>query len=103
VGTGAIKKREEINSEYKWKLEDIYANENIWEQDYQEVKTLTQEIQGYQGSLTSASANLLKVLQLNDELGRKSEKLYVYSRMRRDENNANHQYQAMFSSRRMRE
>ncbi|MDD3270070.1 MAG: oligoendopeptidase F, partial [Syntrophomonadaceae bacterium] len=39
---------------------------------------------------------LLDVLRLSDELGRKMEKLYVYARMRRDEDNANSHYQALF-------
>ena len=31
--------REEIDEIYKWKLEDIYENEELWEQDYSEVKS----------------------------------------------------------------
>jgi len=96
LGTNAIKKREEISSEFKWKLEDIYPDEQLWEQDFQAIKGLASEVEGLKGTLGSSAAALLKVLQLSDDLGRKSEKLYVYSRMRRDENNANHRYQALF-------
>lgn len=96
MGTSAIRKREEMASEYKWKLEDIYPDEQLWEQDFQAVKTLADEVNGLQGTLAGSAEALLKVLQLSDDLGRKSEKLYVYARMRRDENNANHQYQALF-------
>ncbi len=96
LGTDAVKKREEIADEFKWRLEDIYADEQLWEEDFNKIKELTDDIGGLQGTLSQSAASLLKVLQLSDELGRKVEKIYVYSRMRRDEDNANHHYQALF-------
>lgn len=92
----ANKKRSEIDERYKWKLEDIYADEGLWEQDYNKVKTLTAEIEKMQGILADSAEQLLSVLRLSDELERKAEKIYVYSRMRRDEDNANSHYQALF-------
>lgn len=96
MGANAIRKREDISSEFKWKLEDIYPDEQLWEGDFQAIKGLANEVDELKGTLASSAAALLKVLQLSDDLGRKSEKLYVYARMRRDENNANHHYQALF-------
>lgn len=96
MGMSAIKKREEIASEYKWKLEDIYSDEQLWEEDFNAIKKLAQEVDGLKGTLSSSDTALLKVLQISDELGQKSEKIYVYARMRRDENNANPRYQALF-------
>ncbi len=90
------RKREEIEAKYKWRLEDIYVSEESWEEDYSTVKTLLKEIGGLQGKLASSAETLLKVLQLSDQLERKAEKLYVYARMRRDENNALSRYQALF-------
>ncbi|MDD4802016.1 MAG: oligoendopeptidase F [Syntrophomonas sp.] len=91
-----IKKREEIASEYKWQLEDIYANEKLWEEDFSLIKKLTEELERLKGTMSGSAEALLKVLQLSDELGRKTEKIYVYARMRRDENNASSRYQALF-------
>jgi len=96
LGANAIRKREEIAKEYKWRLEDIYPDEKLWEEDFNAIKGMAAEVEQLKGTLASSAAALLKVLQLSDELGRKSEKLYVYARMRRDENNANHHYQALF-------
>ncbi|NMC27635.1 MAG: oligoendopeptidase F [Syntrophomonadaceae bacterium] len=96
MGKSAVRKREEIESQYKWKIEDIYAGEQLWEDDFLEVKTLAAELAGLQGTLGESAAALLKVFKLNDSLGRKNEKLYVYARMRRDENNADPHYQALF-------
>lgn len=93
---GQTKKREEIADEYKWKLEDIYTNEDLWDKDFQLVKSSAGQIEKYQGTLGDSAAKLLEVLRLSDELGRKIEKLYVYARMRRDEDNAQAHYQALF-------
>ncbi|MEN6463476.1 MAG: oligoendopeptidase F, partial [Syntrophomonas sp.] len=94
--TGSIKKREEIDNSYKWKLEDIYADEQKFEQDFNQVQELIKEENSYKGSLSNSTGYLLKALQWSEELERKTEKLYVYSRMRRDEDNSNHHYQALF-------
>lgn len=96
MGKSAVRRREEIESQYKWKLEDIYAGEHLWEDDFLEVKTLAAELAGLQGTLGESAAALLKVFKLHESLGRKNEKLYVYARMRRDENNADPHYQALF-------
>jgi oligoendopeptidase F len=82
--TGSIKKREEIDNSYKWKLEDIYADEQKFEQDFVKVQELIKEENSYKGSLSKSAGDLLKALQWSEELERKTEKLYVYSRMRRD-------------------
>lgn len=94
--SGQTKKREEIADEYKWKLEDIYANEDLWDKDFQKAKSQMEEVEKFQGTLGNSAVQLLDVLRLSDELGRKMEKLYVYARMRRDEDNANSHYQALF-------
>ncbi len=96
MGASTIRKREEIEEQYKWKLEHIYPDEQLWEKDLGEISKLADEVDGLQGTLGQSAANLLKCLQLSDQLGRLSEKAYVYARMRRDENNANSHYQALF-------
>lgn len=96
MDTNTIKKREEIANEYKWKLEDIYPDEQLWEADFKTTQNLTGEVESLKGTLAGSADALLKVLRLSDQLGRQTEKLYVYARMRRDENNANHRYQALF-------
>ena len=93
---GQSKKREEISPEYKWKLEDIYADENSWEEDYKKLEEQIPALEKYKGVLGSSSTQLLQVLEFSHELERKAEKLYVYARMRRDEDNGNSHYQALF-------
>lgn len=93
--SGSIKKREEIAPEFKWKLEDIFSDENGWEADFEKIKTLSTEVQKYQGKIGSSAQEMLALFKLSEQLERLSETLYVYARMRRDENNANPRYQTM--------
>lgn len=90
------KKRREIPEEYRWKLEDVYSGGEGWEADFKRVKQLIQEIEPYQGKVGDSASTLLAVLELLNEMQRKSDKLYVYSRMRRDEDNANSEFQTLF-------
>lgn len=91
-----IKKREEIAEQYKWNLEDIYERDELWEADFEQTKILIQKIESYRGSLGDSSEILAEVLDLLEKLERKTEKLYVYAKMRRDEDNANARYQVLF-------
>lgn len=91
-----IRKRDEIDEQYKWKLEDIYSSDALIEEDYNRVKELLQQETEFKGSLGKSPSQMKKALQWMEEMERKTDKLYVYSRMRRDEDNANHAHQALF-------
>lgn len=90
------RKREDIAQEYRWKLEDIYAQKGEWEADYQRVQKLIGEIGQYEGRAGESAATLLQVINILTEMQRKGDKLYVFSRMKRDEDNANAEYQTLF-------
>lgn len=94
--SNVIKKRHEIAEEYKWKLEDAYANEEVWEEDFKRVQEVLPEIEGFRGRLQESAEILYDILKRLEELQRRTEKLYVYARMRRDEDNANNHYQTLF-------
>lgn len=50
---GNLPTRKEIPDHYKWRLEDIYASDELWEQDFQQVKKLIDEAGAYRGKLGS--------------------------------------------------
>lgn len=92
----STRKRNEIDEKYKWDLAKIYVNETLWEEDFQTLQQKIKAIAALQGTMPDSAEALLKVLQTSHEMGRITEKLYVYARMRRDENNADQNYQALF-------
>lgn len=87
--------RNEIPKEYKWDLEAMYENDELWEEDFKKVKVLADEIEVYSGKTVESSKNLMKVLVLKDNLYRLSYNVLVYARMRSDEDSRNSTYQAL--------
>jgi oligoendopeptidase F len=87
--------RAEIPSEFKWHLSDIYPSQNEWEADFQKLKKDLTSIKELQPEFLNSAVSLLQVLQLKDKIGRLLDKLFVYSRMHKDENNADPVYQAL--------
>lgn len=91
----SLKKRSEVDPEYTWRLEDIYSDEALWEEDFKKVQGTFQELTQYQGRLGESAETLLSILRLSEQVERQVEKLFVYARMRRDEDNTRSHYQAM--------
>lgn len=87
--------RDEIDAKYKWKLEDIYPGDDAWEEDFKKVRDMTGRMAGYRGKLAGSMQTLLECLKLSDEMLALNDKVFVYARMRRDENNAEAKYQAL--------
>ena len=76
--------RDEIPAEYKWNLNDIYNNWDEWDAGMQEAQKKMDEIVGHKGKLKESTSNLLKVMNLNDELGILSYKIYRYPQLTKD-------------------
>lgn len=91
----ALPKRQDIDSKFKWKLEDIYSDNSLWEQDFKKVKELAEQIKGLQGKLAESAQRLLECFKKSDELLSLNDKVFVYARMKRDENNGDAIYQAL--------
>ncbi|MBY9082495.1 oligoendopeptidase F [Paenibacillus sp. HN-1] len=87
-------KRSEVPAENRWKLEDMFANQQEWDRTYDETKKLIEEASKFQGKLTDAAA-LKECFELDDDLSLKTERLYVYAHMRQDEDTADPVYQAL--------
>ncbi|AIQ52021.1 oligoendopeptidase F [Paenibacillus sp. FSL R7-0331] len=87
-------KRSEVPAENRWKLEDMFASQDQWDKEYNEVKALIKKASAFQGKLDSAD-ELKACFELDDELSQLTERLYVYAHMRQDEDTAAPTYQAL--------
>lgn len=88
-----IAKREEIKREHKWKIEDLYENNSLWEQEYKIVKEIIKELETYQGQLTKSADNLVDFLKKKDKAEKYLERIYVYANQRYHEDTTNAYYQ----------
>jgi len=87
--------REEIDAKYKWKLEDIYQNDDAWEEDFKKVRQMAEKMTTYKGRISGSMDTLVECLRICDEMMALNDKVFAYARMRRDENNAEPRYQAL--------
>ncbi|PYG85012.1 oligoendopeptidase F [Ruminiclostridium sufflavum DSM 19573] len=90
-----LPKREAIASKFKWKLEDIYSDISLWEKDFKKVKGIAVQISGFKGKLADSPEMLLDCLKMSDEVLSLNDKVFVFARMKRDEDNGNSTYQAL--------
>lgn len=87
--------RDQIPTEEKWNLEDIYPTDDDWEDEFKNVQALFPKINQYEGKLGESAETLYEALQLQDKITMKLEKLYAYAHMRSDEDTTNSFYQAL--------
>ena len=92
-----MKKRSEVEIKDTWKLEDMVASDSQWEQLFEEASSRVKQYADYKGRLDESADTLYACLKFDDEISRATELLYVYSRMRSDQDTADQKYQDMFS------
>ena len=93
MGKDTLRKRNEIPEQYKWNMKDMFATDEIWEEEASLVLKLAEEMKAYRGKLTSSADTLLEVMKKNDELGYHAARVYVYANQRYHEDTAVSKYQ----------
>ncbi len=76
--------RNDIDDKYKWHLEDMISDDKEWQKLYDEVQKKGREIVKFDGKL-SQEESILECFKFDDDISRKLERLYVYTKMRKDE------------------
>src|SRR5690625_624005 len=87
--------REEVPEEQKWKLEDIFETDELWEKEYEQLQKDIPQIGKFRGKIAESSGNLYELLHLQDKISERLGKLFVYARMRYDQDTTNSFYQGM--------
>lgn len=93
--TTVVPKRHEQPKEFTWDLESVYADDKAWEQDFQRLEALVDEVPQLAGTLSRDAEALLHALQQRDAASQLLQQLEFYARLRRDEDTANPTYQAL--------
>ena len=90
-----IKTRDEISSEYKWNIEDMYQNEADWGLACQKAEALGESFTAYAGRLSESADLLQAAMKDKDTVWLLVEKAFVYARMKKDEDTRVSKYQTM--------
>lgn len=91
-----IKERNEIPDTYKWRLDDIYKDNHELENDISILERKWEEISKLKGKLTIDTNNLIKGLELKDDILRLSEKIYSFASMLFDQDTRINESLALF-------
>ena len=77
--------RQNIESQYKWTIDEMYPKESDLNKDIDKVKALIEKVGNYKGKLSESKENLYNALHTSEEAGRVLENLYVYTHMKSHE------------------
>ena len=63
--------RDEVKVEETWRIEDIFATDDAWEQEYKEVDALSNKAESFKGKLEDGADALFEALKYRDGLSEK--------------------------------
>lgn len=92
-----LKTRDEISNEYKWNIEAMYPDESLLEEDLSCGISLADEFAAMQGHIADSADTLYDAISNYESAIRHIEKAFVYSHMKRDEDNSNASYTELYS------
>ncbi len=86
-----MKKRNEIESCYQWKMNDLYETNELWEKSFESLKEKIPDLSHFKGLL--GKGKLAECLQAREELSIELNRLYVYAHMKLHEDMGESIYQ----------
>ena len=90
-----IRERSEIPVADKWAVEDLYINDEAWEQELSTIKQDQEALAAFAGRLAESGQTLYDYLYLSEMTDVKASRLGNYCRRKSDEDTRNATYQAM--------
>lgn len=90
-----MKTRDQIADALKWRLEDIYATETLWEADFAAAQALVADFPAHAGKLSQSADALYAALCDDSSIWQLVERVYTYAHLHKDEDNGNTRYQGM--------
>ncbi len=90
-----LPERKDIPVEDTWRLEDIFATDQAWEEEFKNIQDSLPKGEQYRGKLGESADVLWDALQFQDEITERLGRLYTYSHMRYDQDTGNTFYQGM--------
>ncbi len=90
----AVKKRKDINVEFKWKMEDVYSDESKWKKDISKAEGLLPELAKMHGEICKSSDNFKNTINLMNKIEFMVEKVYFYANQKYHEDLGDGKYQS---------
>ncbi|ADE04230.1 oligoendopeptidase F [Haloferax volcanii] len=90
----SVPERSDIDEEYKWDLDSIYASDEEWEAAYEDVAERVPELASYEGRATEDPETLLELFETMESVLREVSMVVSYANLRSSQDTRNQEYQA---------
>ncbi len=90
-----LPERKDVPEEFKWRMEDVYATDALWEADFERLSQMYPALEDYAGRLSESADVLLAYLQKKDEIMNLLGRLYLYAQQKSHEDLGNATYQEL--------
>ena len=90
-----LPKRSEVKEEYTWDLSAMFVSKEAWEEQLAACRSLTGELEAFEGKVTASAENLLAVLEKSADAEQKLELAFSYAERLFDQDQKNTAHQAM--------
>lgn len=90
-----LPKRSEVKEEYTWDLSAMFVSKEAWEEQLAACRSLTGELEAFEGKVTASAKNLLTVLEKSADAEQKLELAFSYAERLFDQDQKNTAHQAM--------
>lgn len=90
------KKREEFENIYKWNVSDLYKSDEDAIKELELLNSDIDKLKEYINHILDSSNTLLELLELDTELSKRLEKLYIYGHINNDADTLDVKYQELF-------
>src|SRR3954470_6099048 len=89
-----LRDRTDIADRYKWNLTDIFSDWDAWQRGYAQLEEKIAAYAALQGTLAAGSGQLLAAMQLSDEIGQLTYKVWYFAGLKYDEDQRDNQINA---------
>ena len=89
-----LRDRAAIDERYKWNLNDIFPGWEEWQKGYDELDTKIGAYAALQGTLAQGADRLLAAMQLSDDIGQLTYKVWYFAGLKYDEDQRDNQINA---------
>lgn len=95
MAENTLLERKDVPAEYRWRIEDIYANDDLWHLDFEKLSKQYMRLEDYKGHLSENGHVLYEYLKAKEDIELLLSRLYVYANQKSHEDLANGVYQEM--------
>ncbi len=90
-----LKPRNEITSDHKWNMSDVYPTETLWKSDLDKAKSLFQTLKTFKGTICQTIDTFANCMKQMTEIELLTEKVYFYANQKYHEDLGCGKYQNM--------